>query len=136
MSENIPVRIDSLDHLVLTVRDPDATVAFYRDWLGMEVVTFGNGRKALTFGSQKINLHIAGREFDPPALKAAQPVPGSGDLCFLTSVPIEAVVARAAMLGIAIEEEPDRRTGALGPILSVYAYDPDGNLIEVSNRLY
>lgn len=131
-----PVTLDSLDHLVLTVRDIDATVAFYGEWLGMQVVTFGAGRKALAFGQQKINLHEAGKEFDPPAIKAARPVPGSGDLCFLTSVPLAEVMARAAALGIAIEEGPERRTGALGPISSVYARDPDGNLIEVSNRLY
>jgi len=136
MPETRPVAIDSLDHLVLTVRDLDATIAFYRDWLGMEVVTFGAGRKALAFGQQKINLHIAGQEFDPPAIKAAEPVPGSGDLCFLTSVPIADVIARADALGVAIEEGPEKRTGALGPINSVYARDPDGNLIEVSNRLY
>ncbi len=136
MAETQPVTLDSLDHLVLTVRDIDATVAFYRDWLGMAVVTFGTGRKALAFGQQKINLHVAGQEFDPPAIKAAQPVPGSADLCFLTSMPIAAVVGQAEALGIAIEEGPARRTGALGPINSVYARDPDGNLIEVSNRLY
>lgn len=131
-----PVVLDALDHLVLTIRDLDATVAFYRDWLGMRVVTFGAGRTALAFGQQKINLHEAGREFDPPAIKAAHPVPGSGDLCFLTAVPISDVVARARALGIDIEAGPEPRTGALGPIESVYARDPDGNLIEVSNRLY
>ncbi|MEQ8817933.1 MAG: VOC family protein [Thalassobaculum sp.] len=136
MAESRPVVIDSLDHLVLAVRDIDATIAFYRDWLGMQVVTFGAGRKALSFGQQKINLHIAGEDFDPPAIKAAHPVPGSGDLCFLTSVPIADVVARADALEIAIEEGPEPRTGARGPINSVYARDPDGNLIEVSNRLY
>lgn len=136
MAATGPVVLDSLDHLVLTVRDVDATVAFYRDWLGMELVTFGAGRKALAFGQQKINLHAAGKEFDPPAIVAAHPVPGSGDLCFLTSVPIAEVMARAEALGIAIEAGPERRTGALGPIESVYARDPDGNLIEVSNRRY
>lgn len=136
MTETRPASIEALDHLVLTVRDIDATVAFYRDWLGMALVSFGNGRKALAFGQQKINLHEAGREFDPPVIKAAHPVPGSGDLCFLTSVPITEVVARAAALHIAIIAGPEPRTGALGPINSVYARDPDGNLIEVSNRLY
>lgn len=136
MAATGPVVLDSLDHLVLTVRDVDATVAFYRDWLGMELVTFGAGRKALAFGQQKVNLHEAGKEFDPPAIVAAHPVPGSGDLCFLTSVPIAEVMARAEALGIAIEEGPAPRTGALGPIESVYARDPDGNLIEVSNRRY
>ena len=136
MPQPMPVVIDSLDHLVLTVRDIDATIAFYRDWLGMQVVTFGNSRKALVFGQQKINLHDAYRDFDPPVIKADRPVPGSCDLCFLTSVSLDEVAARAAALGIAIIEGPDRRTGAVGPINSVYASDPDGNLIEVSNRLY
>src|SRR3546814_14234864 len=84
MSGTTPVTVDSLDHLVLAVRDIEATIAFYRDWLGMAAVTFGAGRRALAFGQQKINLHEADREFDPPAIKAARPVPGSADLCFLT----------------------------------------------------
>lgn len=133
MPDTRPVRLDSLDHLVLTVRDLAATIAFYGDWLGMEVVTFRGGRKALSFGQQKINLHEAGREFEP---KAALPTPGSGDLCFLTSALLADVVARAEALGIAIIEGPCERTGAVGPIESVYARDPDGNLIEVSNRKY
>jgi catechol 2,3-dioxygenase-like lactoylglutathione lyase family enzyme len=136
MVRTSPVLIDSLDHLVLTVRDIDATIVFYRDWLGMEVVTFGGGRKALAFGQQKINLHEADKEFVPPVIKAERSVPGSGDLCFLTSASLADVVARAEELGIAIIEGPDRRTGAVGAINSVYARDPDGNLIEVSNRLY
>ena len=136
MADARPVVLDSLDHLVLTVRDIEATIAFYRDWLGMRVVTFAGGRTALAFGQQKINLHEADREFDPPVVKAAHPVPGSGDLCFLTSVPLAEVVARAADLGIAIIEGPGERTGAVGTINSVYARDPDGNLIEVANRLY
>ncbi len=132
MTATRPVVIDSLDHLVLTVRDLDATIAFYRDWLGMEAVTFGEGRTALAFGRQKINLHVAGKEIQP---NAAVATPGSGDLCFLTSTPVADVRARAAVLGIAIIEA-GRRTGAVGPIESVYARDPDGNLVEVSNRLY
>ncbi|MEQ8397223.1 VOC family protein [Thalassobaculum sp.] len=136
MTKASPVLVNALDHLVLTVRDIDATIAFYRDWLGMEVVTFGNNRNALTFGQQKINLHEADKDFDPPVIKAERPVPGSGDLCFLTSAPLADVTARAEALGIAIIEGPEHRTGAVGPINSVYARDPDGNLIEVSNRLY
>lgn len=136
MTKASPVLVDALDHLVLTVRDIDATIAFYRDWLGMEVVTFGNNRKALTFGQQKINLHEADKDFDPPVIKAERPVPGSGDLCFLTSAPLADVAARAEALGIAIIEGPEHRTGAVGPINSVYTRDPDGNLIEVSNQLY
>jgi len=124
------VRIDSLDHLVLTVADVEATCAFYRRVLGMDVVTFAGGRKALAFGRQKINLHERGSELEP---KAEHPTPGSGDLCFLTSVPLEDVVAHLASERVAIIEGPIRRTGATGPILSVYFRDPDGNLIEVSN---
>jgi catechol 2,3-dioxygenase-like lactoylglutathione lyase family enzyme len=100
--------------------------------LGMEVVTFADGRKALAFGRQKINLHPHGREFEP---KAARPTPGSGDLCFLTSTPIAEVASHLAAEGVRIIDGPVRRTGATGPILSLYFRDPDGNLIEVSNPL-
>ncbi len=126
------MRIDSLDHLVLTVADVAASCAFYQRVLGMEVVTFGAGRKALAFGAQKINLHQSGREFEP---KARRPTPGSADLCFLTSVPLAQVQAHLAACGVAVSEGPVQRTGAQGPILSVYFRDPDLNLIEVSNRL-
>jgi catechol 2,3-dioxygenase-like lactoylglutathione lyase family enzyme len=126
------MHIDSLDHLVLTVADIDASCAYYQRVLGMEVLTFGAGRKALAFGQQKINLHQAGREFEP---KAHQPTPGSADLCFLTSVPLAQVQAHLAAQGVTVSEGPVQRTGAQGPILSVYFRDPDFNLIEVSNRL-
>lgn len=126
------MKIDSLDHLVLTVRDVEATCTFYQRVLGMQVVTFGAGRKALAFGAQKINLHQAGREFEP---KAERPTPGSGDLCFLTSVPLVQVQAHLAECGVTVSDGPVRRTGAQGPILSVYFRDPDMNLIEVSNPL-
>uniref|UniRef100_UPI0035B49C4E VOC family protein n=1 Tax=Hylemonella sp. TaxID=2066020 RepID=UPI0035B49C4E len=126
------MRIDSLDHLVLTVADVDSSCAFYQRVLGMEIVTFGQGRKALAFGAQKINLHQAGKEFEP---KAQQPTPGSADLCFLTSVPLAQVQAHLAACGVTVTEGPVQRTGAQGPILSVYFRDPDLNLIEVSNRL-
>lgn len=126
------MKIDSIDHIVLTVRDIDASCAFYSKTLGMEVLTFGQGRKALGFGSQKINLHQHGAEFEP---KAAAPTPGSADLCLITSVPLAAVADHLARCGVAIEEGPVRRTGAAGPILSVYLRDPDRNLIEVSNYL-
>lgn len=122
--------ITRLDHLVLTVRDLRATIRFYTDVLGMEAVTFGEGRKALRFGRQKINLHEAGRAFEP---KAAHPTPGSADLCFVTSVPVEDVAARVQAAGVEVVEGPVTRTGAAGPIRSVYVRDPDGNLIEVSN---
>jgi len=125
------MQLDSLDHLVLTVRDLDATCRFYADALGMRVVTFGAGRTALAFGAQKINLHVAGREFEP---KAEHPTPGSADLCFLTSVPLEQVIAHLAQRRIPIVEGPVLRTGATGPIRSVYVRDPDRNLIEIANR--
>ncbi len=124
------MKIDSLDHLVLTVRDIDASIAFYVDVLGMDAVSFGAGRRALAFGRQKINLHPAAAPLKP---HAATPMPGSADLCLLTSTPIADVVAHLGRLGVSIEEGPVPRTGATGPILSVYFRDPDGNLIEVSN---
>ena len=125
------MKIDSLDHLVLTVRDIDATVDFYQRVLGMEAVTFGAGRRALAFGRQKINLHPVSAPLKP---HAEAPTPGSADLCLLTSTPIPDVVAHLGCIGVIIEEGPVPRTGATGPILSVYFRDPDGNLIEVSNQ--
>jgi catechol 2,3-dioxygenase-like lactoylglutathione lyase family enzyme len=124
------MKIERLDHLVLTVADIAKTCEFYEKVLGMETVTFGAGRKALSFGQQKINLHRAGQEFEP---KAARPTPGSGDLCFITSTPVAAVILHLKKAGVAIEEGPVPRTGATGPIQSVYFRDPDGNLIEASN---
>jgi len=121
--------VEALDHLVLTVADIDATCAFYERVLGMTAVTFAGGRRALAFGGQKINLHQAGAEFEP---KAARPTPGSADLCLLVSGPIEAVVGHLDAEGVAVEEGPVARTGARGPITSVYVRDPDGNLIKVS----
>lgn len=126
------MKIDSLDHLVLTVKDVNTTAAFYARALGMEVVTFGAGRTALSFGSQKINLHEHDNEFEP---KAWQPMPGSADLCFITSVPLAEVVRHLSSCDIAVIEGPVQRTGATGPILSVYFRDPDMNLIEVANRV-
>lgn len=124
------MRIDSLDHLVLTVADIDRSAAFYTGVLGMQRVVFGSGRVALAFGRQKINLHQHGRGFEP---KAARPTPGSADLCFLTATPLETVIARLREAGVAIIEGPVARTGATSPILSVYVRDPDDNLIEISN---
>ncbi len=126
------MKITRLDHIVLTVRNLDATCQFYADVLGMEVVTFGNGRIALHFGQQKINLHEAGKEFEP---KALVPTPGSADLCFITETPISKVVEKLEQAGVTIEEGPVGRTGALGKITSVYFRDPDKNLIEVSNYI-
>jgi catechol 2,3-dioxygenase-like lactoylglutathione lyase family enzyme len=126
------VRLDRIDHLVLTVDDVARTIAFYVEVLGMTEVRFGSDRRALMFGSSKINLHQRGREFEP---KAATPTPGSADLCLIADDSLEVVVAELAALGIAIEEGPVKRTGALGRINSVYIRDPDGNLIELSNYL-
>jgi catechol 2,3-dioxygenase-like lactoylglutathione lyase family enzyme len=123
--------IDRLDHLVLTVENLNVTIAFYTSALNMEVVTFGD-RKALRFGEQKINLHQAGKEFEP---KAAHPTPGSGDLCFITRTPLEDVIAHLKASNCVIELGPVGRTGAVGEMRSIYIRDPDLNLIEISNYL-
>jgi catechol 2,3-dioxygenase-like lactoylglutathione lyase family enzyme len=121
--------IERLDHLVLTVADIEATVAFYECALDMRRERFGEGCVALRFGEQKLNLHQAGREFDPKALR---PTPGSADLCFIASVPLQTIQAALARANVTVEEGPVQRTGALGPIRSLYFRDPDGNLLEVS----
>lgn len=123
------MKILRIDHLVLTVADIAATCDFYTRVLGMAVVTFGQGRKALSFGTQKINLHQAGQEFEP---KAARPTPGSADICLIAGCPLDTAVAHLAAEGVTVEEGPVPRTGATGPIRSIYFRDPDGNLIEVS----
>jgi len=124
------MEIARLDHLVLTVADVDRTCAFYTGVLGMRVVTFGAGRTALVFGEQKINLHPYGAEFDP---KANRPTPGSGDFCLIAATPLEDVIAQLHSLGIEIEIGPVARTGAVGPIRSIYIRDPDRNLVEIAN---
>lgn len=124
------MQIDRIDHLVLTVASIDATADFYTRVLGMRLVTFGVGRKALTFGRQKINLHERGREFEP---KAERPTPGSADLCFITPTTLADVAAHLGTHGVPIVEGPVDRTGATGPIRSLYIRDPDGNLIEIAN---
>jgi catechol 2,3-dioxygenase-like lactoylglutathione lyase family enzyme len=128
----VPMHIDRIDHVVLTVRDIEATCRFYERALGMNVVTFEGGRKALAFGQQKFNLHEVGKEFEP---KADRPVAGSADFCLITSVPIAQVVTHLRACGVQLLDGPVQRTGATGPILSVYFRDPDLNLIEVSNYL-
>jgi catechol 2,3-dioxygenase-like lactoylglutathione lyase family enzyme len=125
------VRVDRIDHLVLTVADVDRTVAFYERALGMRALAFGEGRRALAFGEQKLNLHQAGREFEP---KARNPTCGAVDICFRTDVPLDEVVAHLRREGIAIEAGPVPKTGARGPLRSIYFRDPDGNLIEVANE--
>lgn len=124
--------IDHLDHLVLTTIDPLAAEDFYVRVLGMQLETFAGGRKAFRYGNQKINLHVRGREFEP---KAHLPVPGALDLCFIASVPLEQVIAHLQQVNWPIIEGPVPRTGATGPIRSVYLRDPDLNLIEISELL-
>ena len=124
------MNIARLDHLVLTVADIERTCAFYTGTLGMEVVRFGEGRTALRFGQQKINLHQADAI---PGLVADRPTPGSGDLCFITDTPLTDVVAHLGQCGVAIIAGPGPRAGAIGTIQSVYIRDPDQNLVEISN---
>jgi catechol 2,3-dioxygenase-like lactoylglutathione lyase family enzyme len=124
------MEIISLDHLVLTVRDIEATCDFYVRVLGMELVVFGENRKALRFGQQKINLHQAGQEFEPKALK---PTSGATDLCLLTEMPLPQAIEHLQACGVAIESGIVQRTGAVGAIASIYIRDPDGNLLEISN---
>jgi catechol 2,3-dioxygenase-like lactoylglutathione lyase family enzyme len=126
------VNVERIDHVVLTVADVDRTIAFYERALGMRAVTFGEGRRALTFGDQKLNLHQAGHEFTPHATSTA---PGGVDICFTTTTPLEEVVAHLRSVGVAIESGPVPKTGARAALRSIYLRDPDGNLIEVSNEV-
>lgn len=121
--------IDHIDHIVVTTTDEAACIRFYTEVMGMKLETFGSGRKAFSFGHQKINLHVKGREYEP---KAHLPVPGALDLCFIASVPLDQVIARLAELGVPIVEGPVMRTGATSRLRSVYLRDPDLNLIEIS----
>ena len=123
------VRVASLDHLVLTVQDIPRAIKFYVEVLGMQEVTFGDNRKALAYGQQKINLHKFGEEFEP---KAASPLPGSADLCFVLDGALEDFIGHLNDNNIEILQGPLARTGALGVINSVYIRDPDQNLIEIS----
>ncbi|MFC3802218.1 VOC family protein [Cohnella sp. GCM10012308] len=123
--------VDRLDHLVLTVANIEATAAFYQSVLGMQVTRFGGGRYALKFGRQKINLHERNKEFEP---KALAPTPGSADLCFIVETSIEDALAHLKACEVEIEEGPVARTGANGPLVSIYIRDPDMNLIEISNE--
>ena len=126
-----PVAIDRVDHFVLTVEDIETSCRFYERALGLRRVDF-DGRVALHFGAQKINLHQAGHEFEP---KAKRPAPGSGDFCLIAKTPLDDVIVHLKSNGVAIELGPVPKTGALGPMRSVYFRDPDGNLVEVSNYL-
>lgn len=124
------MKIKSIDHLVLTVADINKTIDFYTQILGFEVVTFGDNRKALTFGNQKINLHQKGHEFEP---KAEYPTCGSADLCFIAQTDIHDVMEELKQKNVEVIEGIVNRTGAVGKIQSIYFRDPDHNLIEVSN---
>ena len=136
MMDNPPPMIASLDHLVLTVTDIMASVAFYRDILGMQALQFeaadGSRRWALVFGAQKINLHPAQAPFTP---HAAEPRAGSSDLCFLSPTPLDAWAAYFEACGQEVLDGPVQRSGALGPIVSLYIRDPDGNLLEIANQI-
>ncbi len=124
------MRLERIDHVVFTVRDVDATCAFYTQAFGMEVVTFGDDRKALQFGQCKINLHQYGSEFEP---RAARPAPGTQDICLITTASVQDVVTHLQSLNLDIVEGAVPKTGALGAIESVYVRDPDGNLVEIAS---
>jgi catechol 2,3-dioxygenase-like lactoylglutathione lyase family enzyme len=126
------MHVDAIDHFVLTVASIEAACAFYELVLGMTTVSFGAGRKAVAFGSQKINLHLAGHEFTP---HAQHPLPGSADVCFITSLPLDDCMAHVRAQGVQIVEGPVDKTGATSKLRSFYFRDPDQNLIEVSNRV-
>jgi catechol 2,3-dioxygenase-like lactoylglutathione lyase family enzyme len=126
------MQIDRLDHLVLTVQDIQITCEFYRRVLGMQVITFGDNRKALQFGQQKLNLHQVGKLLEP---KSLHPTPGAADLCFITSTPLTEVLEHLRSCQVEIEAGIVPRTGATGAIASLYIRDPDGNLLEISNEL-
>ena len=128
----MPVKLKALDHFVLTVADLERSIAFYESVLGMKRIIFAGGRVALAFGDQKINLHPHPTTVD---LVAKDPRPGTGDFCLLAETPVLDVKAHLERLGVEVIEGPVERTGAQGPILSVYFRDPDGNLVEVANQL-
>ena len=126
------MKIIKLDHFVLTVRNIERTISFYTTVLGMQKEVFGQGRVSLKYGEQKINLHEYGNEIEP---KANKPVPGSADLCFITKTPLDEAISHLTGLEIEIELGPVERSGAKGPLLSIYFRDPDKNLIEVANEV-
>jgi len=126
------VQIRALDHIVLTVGDVVKSCEFYNRILGLDIFTFGDNRKSLIFGNQKINLHESGREFLPCA---ARPTPGSADICLIAETPVDEIITRLQQYDVAVELGPVERTGAMGPLVSIYIRDPDQNLIELSNLL-
>lgn len=123
------ITVTAIDHLVLTVHSIPRTIEFY-ERLGMTAVTFGEGRTALSFGKQKINLHEYKNEFEP---KAAKPTPGSADLCFLVAQPVQEIKTILEESNIQVIVGPVERTGVLTKLESIYIRDPDNNLIELSN---
>jgi catechol 2,3-dioxygenase-like lactoylglutathione lyase family enzyme len=123
--------IDHIDHLVITTAHLEKCIDFYTRVLGMKLEEFAGGRLALKFGEQKLNIHVKGREFEP---KATHPVPGALDFCLISAIPLDRVIERLADLGVPIVEGPSAKTGAVCPLRSVYVRDPDGNLVEVSER--
>lgn len=126
------ISVNRIDHIVLTVKDIPNTINFYTKVMGMEKIVFGDNRVALEFGQHKINLHQLGHEFEP---KAGNVQCGSADLCFIIDTPIAKATETLKALGINIIEGPVNRTGAKGPIVSLYFRDPDENLIEISNYI-
>jgi len=123
------MKIKQIDHLVLTVKNIEASCKFYTTVMGMKEIDFGQGRKAVIFGNQKINFHQQGKEFEPRAL---HPTPGSADLCFITDAPMAEVIAHVRACRIEIIEGPVKKTGAMGSMTSIYIRDPDQNLIEIA----
>lgn len=126
------VSVEGLDHVVLTVADVDRTIGFYCGLLGMRHETFGDGCHRVVFGEQALNLHALGAE---PTPNAASATPGSADLCLITTTPVEGVMRVVEDAGLDVEQGPVERSGATGRLLSVYLRDPDGNLVELANRL-
>ena len=124
------MKVERLDHLVLTVKNAETSCAFYSKVLGMQEVTFQGGRKAVAFGNQKINFHELDQEFNP---RAKQPSPGSADLCFITRAAMAQIINHLEACGVNIIEGPIERTGAMGPMTSIYIRDPDQNLIEIAS---
>ncbi len=124
--------VSHIDHLVLTVKNIPASIEFYVQVLGMQNIQFGEGRTALKFGQQKINLHEAGNEFEP---KAKNATPGSADLCLITQTELTQAMAHVQSCQIEIIEGPVKRNGSTGKLLSFYIRDPDLNLIEISYLL-
>ena len=129
--------ITAIDHIVLTSADVDKTIAFYCEVLGMELQVFapldgGPARRALCFGNQKINIHAESAPYIP---HARRPVSGAVDLCLLSNLPVAEWQERFVAHDVALEHGPVEKAGAMGPLISVYVRDPDGNLIEISNEL-